>query len=174
MKVITTSKDLSQVGNSCVNVNIEYMNYLYYIFITVCPFDESIYSLFNKYIKIKYEEEYITHRSNQYMLMNPSELKMLVDYTNAEQYLEQYVKVSKKSLKDLIEEHTDIDERFRAIRARDYGSLIKACNVSMPVEQQSVSQPGNQENLINEIAAANNNQSKVSDIVTQAKGLTLK
>ena len=39
MKVITTSNDLSQVGNSCVNVNIEYMNYLYYIFITVCPFD---------------------------------------------------------------------------------------------------------------------------------------
>jgi hypothetical protein len=44
----------------------------------------------------------------------------------------------------------------------------------MTVQQQSVSQPNNQENLINEIAAANNNQSKVSDIVSQAKGLTLK
>lgn len=174
MKVITTSKDLSQVGDSCVNVNIEYMNYLYYIFIAVCQFDESIYSLFNKYIKIKYEEEYITHRSNQYMLMNPSELKMLVDYTNAEQYLEQYVKVSKKSLKYLAEEHTDIDERFRIKKSREYGNVIKACNVSIPVQQQSVLQPNNQENLINEIAAANNNQSKVSDIVSQAKGLTLK
>jgi hypothetical protein len=108
------------------------------------------------------------------MLMNPSELKMLVDYTNAEQYLGQYVKLSKKSLKNLVEEHTDIDERFEAIKAREYGNVIKACNVSMPVQQQPVSQPNNQENLINEIAAANNNQSKVSDIVSQAKGLTLK
>ena len=174
MKVITTSNDLSQVGNSCVNVNIEYMNYLYYIFITVCPFDETIYSIFNKYIKIKYEDEYVTHCSNQYMLMNPSELKMLVDYTNAEQYLQQYVKVSKKSLKHLAEEHADIDEKFRIKKDRECGNVIKACNVVMPIQQTTIPTPNVEQDLINKIAADNNNQSKVSDIVAQAKGLSLK
>ena len=174
MKVITTSNDLSQVGNSCVNVNIEYMNYLYYIFITVCQFDETIYSIFNKYIKIKYEDEYVTHRSNQYMLMNPSELKMLVDYTNAEQYLQQYVKVSKKSLKYLAEEHADIDEKFRIKKDRECGNVIKACNVVMPIQQTTIPTPNVEQDLINKIAADNNNQSKVSDIVAQAKGLSLK
>ena len=174
MKEVKTANDLSQVGNRCVNVNIEYLNYMYYIFITMCAYNETVYSVFNKYIKIKFEDEYITHRHNQYMLMNPTELKILVDYTNAEQYLEKYVKVSKKSLVYLAEEHTDIDDRFNMKRAKESGNVIKACNVNMPVQPQVIPQSNTEQNLIDQIAAANNNQSKVSDIVAQAKGLTLK
>ena len=108
------------------------------------------------------------------MLMNPSELKMLVDYTNAEQYLQQYVKVSKKSLKYLAEEHADIDEKFRIKKDRECGNVIKACNVVMPIQQTTIPTPNVEQDLINKIAADNNNQSKVSDIVAQTKGLSLK
>ena len=44
----------------------------------------------------------------------------------------------------------------------------------MPIQQTTMPTPNVEQDLINKIAADNNNQSKVSDIVAQAKGLSLK
>ena len=174
MKEIKTSEDLTQLENKCVNVNVEYLNYMYYIFITACAYNDTVYALFNKYFKIKYEDEYVTRWNKKYMMMNPAELKILVDYTNAEQYLSRFVKASKKSLVSLAEDHTEIEERFRCKRTRESGNVIKAQDVIMPIQQTIIPDPNVEQNLINKIAADNNNQSKVSDIVAQAKGLSLK
>ena len=172
MDEIKVSEDLLKLDNKCVNVNIEYLNYMYYIFITVCSFDETVYSVFNKYIKIAFEDEYVIRYNRQFILMNPVELKLLVDYTNAEQYLSSFVKVAKKTLESLAELHAEIEEKFIAKRFRESGNVIKAKDVIISNQKHPITDSKNEQNLIDNIVAANSNQSKVSDIITQAKKLT--
>jgi hypothetical protein len=172
MDEIKVSEDLLKLDNKCVNVNIEYLNYMYYIFITVCTFDETVYSVFNKYMKIDFKDEYVISYNRQFILMNPVELKLLVDYTNAEQYLSSFVKVTNKTLESLVELHVEIEEKFIIKRFRESGNVIKAKDVIISNKKRPITDSKDEQNLINDIVAANSNQSKVSDIITQAKKLT--
>ena len=166
--VIKTSQNLTELCDKCVRVNSGYLNYLYNAYVGSGLVDSTIYMLLNKYMNIRYEEEYIIGRAIDSVLMNPHELKMMVDFTRTESLLEKNVKESSVSINHLSSEHDDIHTRFRLIKARECGNIIKMA-YAIPVKPQQTKQE-----MIDQIAIANNAQSRVSAEVEKAKQLMLK
>ena len=167
--VINTSNNLTELGNKTVRVNSSFLNFIYNSYIGRGAVDSTIYGLLNKYMGFRYQEEYIIGRPVDMVLMNPLELKLMVDFTGTDSLLKNNVKESPKTLTQLIEEQEDINSRYRMIKTRECGNVIKMI-YAVPVQ---VHQPTKQE-MIDQIAIANNAQSRVSAEVEKAKQLVLK
>ena len=157
---INTSNDLTNLGNKCVRVNSSLLNYIYNSYVALGIGDSNIFSIINKYMYIRYEEEYIIGRAVDAVLMNPVELKTLKNN----------VKESSITLSGLQKAQDDISCRFRMIKARECGNVIKSYNA---ICVQQVPQPSKQD-LIAQISIENSAQSRVAAEVEKAKSLVLK
>ena len=167
--VINTSNNLTELGNKCVRVSSGLLNYIYNSYVGKGKVDSTIYNLLNKYMNVRYEEEYIIGHAVETVLMNPLELKLLVEFTGTESLLKNNVKESPMTLTGLIEEQDDITSRYRMIKTRECGNVIKMC-YAIPVQVKQATK----QDMIDQIAIANNAQSRVNAEVEKAKSLVLK
>ena len=168
--VINTSNDLTNLGEKCVRVNSSLLNYIYNSYVALGIGDSNIFSIINKYMYIRYQEEYIIGRAVDAVLMNPVELKTLIDITKTGDLIKNNVKESPITLSGLQKAQDDISCRFRLIKSRECGNIIKSYNA---ICVQPVPQPS-KENLIAQISIENSAQSRVAAEVEKAKRLVLK